>query len=224
MKKTILLWLVLAIACILPTGCSSCQSENTKQEVSDDLSTAKDVLGDIVVVKSDNQGGQLVAENIISTDRQWMFNHYGGEYIYFETEVIFKDCLNATTSTDEILQVRNVFQKVTDMAVGFDVHVFYATTNAYGTVYQKMDGFYVGNNPIKDEEVKLTFKDAYKRLMEANCNKPASRYCVLRKPVGDTKLAHPLYIFGNPKNGLVAVDAVTGDVIPYIGMPLGEWP
>ena len=224
MKKTILLWLVLAIACILPTGCSSCQSENTKQEVSDGLSTAKDVLGEIVVVKSDSQGGQLVAENVISTDRQWMYNNYGGDYKYFETEVIFSGYLNADTSTDEIIQVRNVFQKVTDMTVGYDVHVFYATTNAYGTVYQKMDGFYVGNDPLNDEEVKLTFKDAYKRLMEDNCNKPASRYCVLRKPVGSTKLAHALYIFGNPKNGLVAVDAVTGDVISYVGMPLGEWP
>ena len=226
MKKSILMSMLLIFSITL--GLTSCIPKSKKQEekketVNTELTVAKAVLGDFVVVPAEAQGGSLVAEHVISTDRQWMFVNEGGDYVWFECEVIFKDYLNDAASTGEIAQVRDVFQKVTDKDKGYDVHVFYATTNKDGTVYQKMDGFYLENNPINDEPISLTFKDAYDKLMTANCPKPASKYCVLRKPVWKDQ-TNALYIFGNPKEGMVCVDAVTGETYALFGTPLGEWP
>lgn len=227
MKKFILMGLLLAIVSITAMGCTSCQSTNTKQDgagiqpVEDAqtlLSTAKAVLGEFTVVPVSDNGGQLVAERVISTDREWALLNIGNGYDWFETEVKYAVALNDASQTGEIEQVRNVFQKATDVGDAFNVNVYQAFTTKDGTVYIKDDGFWLEDLPLNDAVVNLTFSQAYEKLMQSNTVKPASKYCVLRKPVGPSPDQHPLYIFGNPHNGVVAVDAVTGKVLSMAGV------
>lgn len=83
---------------------------------------------------------------------------------------------------------------------------------------------------MNDELIKLTYKDAFDRVMATNCPKPHSQHVVLRKELGP-KVANPQYIFGNSSAQLY-VDAVTGEVRDTnpvfeglnLGTPLGEWP
>ena len=52
---------------------------------------------------------------------------------------------------------------------------------------------------------------AYEKMMNANCPKPHSRHCVLRREVGPIADINPQYIFGNDQMQ-VYVDAMTGEV------------
>ncbi len=229
MKKSLIVCLLLAIVSIMATGCSSCQSENKKQEVlgvkPDSakvvLETAKAVLGDFYVEPaSDN--GQLVAERVIAVNRQWMWMNQGKDYVWFETEVEFEKSLKDSTQTGEIKKIRNVFQKVEKSGTGFDVTVWQTYTNKAGTVYKFDKDFWMEDFKLNEVPIKLTFKDAYNRLMETNVPKPDGKFCVFRMPVVPD--SRPIYIFGNMHSDMVAVDAVTGRVSVYLGGPLGEWP
>ena len=97
---------------------------------------------------------------------------------------------------------------------------FYATTHKDVTVYQKMDGIYITGNPLNSEPINYTFKEAYDILKEADIPKPASKYCVLRKPVLASQ-TNAIYIFGNQKDGMTCVDAMTGEVSVVQCGPLG---
>jgi len=77
----------------------------------------------------------------------------------------------------------------------------------------KEHAFWVGDFPLNEEEVKLTFSNAFDRLMETNLPKPHSKYVVLRKELGPIN-ANPQYIFGN-QNYQVYVDAVNGNVTEH---------
>lgn len=233
MKKFIFMGLLLAIVSMMATGCSSCQSENTKQgdvgtqaveDASVQLATAKAVLGDFTAVPAADNAGELVAERVMSTDREWTFLHVGEGYTWFETEVKYAKKLNDPEQTGEIAQIRNIFQKATPVGKGYDVKVYQAITTKAGTVYQDKEGFWIEDYPLNEVKINLTFKEAYDRLMAANITKPDGSYCVLRLPVGPDPDQHPVYIFGNKRAGMVVVDAVTGEVSAYLGAPLGEWP
>ncbi len=231
--KLLMMGLLLAIAGMMTTGCSSCQSANTKQgdaviqqagDAGVQLATAKAVLGDFEVVPADGSAGDLVPEHVMATDREWTFLHVGDGYDWFETEVVYAEKLNAPEQTGEIARIRNIFQKATKVGNGYNVNVYQAITTKEGTVYQSKDGFWIEDLPLNEVKLSLTFGEAFDRLMEANIVKPDGRYCVLRKPVGPVADQHPLYIFGNKKAGMAVVDAVTGAVSAYLGGPLGEWP
>ena len=231
--KIFLMGLLLAIVGMTATGCSSCQSANTKQgdagiqpveDVSAQLATAKAVLGDFTVVPFTSNAGELVPEHVMATDREWTYLNAGDGYDWFETEVVYAEKFNSPEQSRTIARIRNIFQKATPAGKGYDVKVYYAITTKEGTVYQPKDAFWVEDLPLNEVKVNLTFKDAYDRLMAANITKPDGCYCVLRKPVGPNVDQHPLYIFGNKRAGLVFVDAVTGEVSAYLGGPLGEWP
>ncbi len=227
MKKFICC-LMLTIVCYMATGCSSCQSENNKQEemakdsAVSQLETAKAILGDFYVVEANY--GQLVPEHAISLDREWLFLNVGGKYQWFETEVCFERTFSDSLSTFKIEKIRNIFHNVTEVDGGYNVEVFNNITTKDGTIYQRCEGFVLQDYPINDCQINLTFAEAYEKMMNANITKPDGRYCVLRKPVSPNDYQHALYIFGNKKSGLVAVDAVTGDVFLFLGGPLGEWP
>ena len=203
---------MLAIVGIMATGCQSCKSEN-KQEVN-----AEDSL----------KVSELVVENTISADRQYMYNNYGNDYRWYETCILLKDYMDEECD-GTIEGISNIFQYISDIdSTSFDVHV---VLSAYGNgkhVYEVKEGFWVGDSPMNDEAIKLTFKQAFDRLMQSNFPKPHSRHCVLRKEVGPVD-AQPQYIFGNTKAQLY-VDATSGDVTDQnpafkgFGKPLGEWP
>lgn len=229
MKKTLLLS-ILAIACML-IGFTSCDPKAKKQETTEittsslnagqEMGIVKDFFNDLRVVKND---GQLSPEHVAATNRQYMYNQVGGDYILFETEVKYAEKFNDSTHTGNIEQIRNIFQKVTPIDKGFYVEVWQAITKKSGTIYFHQEDFVVGDEPINDVTINLTFEQAHTKLMEANCPKPNGSYCVLRLPITSDPKQNPLYLFGNLKAGMVAVDAVTGNTHAYLGGPLGEWP
>ena len=153
---------------------------------------------------------ELVVENVVSADRQYMFLNYGEDYRWFETCIVLDNYLDADT-TIAIHGISNVFQVVKEEGTSADVTVIsIAHVADTSGIDVREHSFWVGDVVLNEEVIKLTFDDAFNRLMETNIPKPHSRYCVLREEVG-AKDINPQYIFGNDQYQ-VYVDAVTGDV------------
>lgn len=230
MKKLMLFMLSVLFCLVL--GFSSCTSCNNSKDSENTTSLTK---------------SELVVENLISTDRQAMFNKVGGDYRWFETCMMLNDFLDEEND-GSLAEVVNVFQSVVNRNEGFDTEVFKFQHFADGThATDSIHGFWVEDYPLENEAIKLTYKEAYDKLMAVNLPKPHSRYVTLRKQVGP-KECNPQYIFGNLR-AQIYVDAVTGevsDVNPAFGAkslgyaftwatkatkdsvklngPLGEWP
>lgn len=175
----------------------------------------------------------LIVENTISTDKQYMFNKYGKDYRFFESQIVLKDYLNKEND-GTIETITNVFQ-VVDMAEdqkSADVFVVMITHKASGeTVYDVKTGFWIEDEVLNDEAITVKFTQAYANLMATNFPKPYSKHVVLRKEVGP-KEANAQFIFGNTQL-CYFVDAVTGAVsdknpafenVEGFKAPLGEWP
>ena len=107
--------------------------------------------------------------------------------------------------------ISNVFQVVEEKdSSSYDTFVVLAAHTKDATTYEDKKGFWVEDYPLIGDSIKLTYKDAFKRVMETNSPKPHTKNCVLRKPVGPIE-CNPQYVFGNIHVQLW-VDAVTGDV------------
>ena len=173
---------------------------------------------------------ELVVENVVSTDKQDMFLNYKNDYRWYETCIVLKDFMDDENCDGTVSAVSNVFQYLeNETETSADVYVVLYTHTMDTTAVEVKNAFWVGDFPMNDEAIKVTFKEAFDKMMQANCPKPHSRHCVLRKEIGPVD-ANPQYIFGNTE-AQVYVDAVTGDVNPNnpafpkgFQMPLGEWP
>lgn len=201
MKQKIILSL-LALFAVALTGCSSCHSEKAKQTTE-------------TMVKADDSSGVLaeaIVENIVSTDREYIFLHEGKQYDYYETTVMLADYLDAESQDGTIKNVENAFQLKLPMPDG---NICYKNIKAFhvGSYadYAYTYGLWVGDFSLNEENVKLTFRQAFDRVMATNSPKPHSKYCVLRREVGPKPNIHPQYVFGNT-NSQLYVDAVTGEV------------
>ena len=195
-------------------GCQSTPQEEPAQETTE------------VVAKA-----ELVVENLVSMDRQDMFNNYAKDYRWFETCIVLKDFLDSEDCDGTVEGVSNIFQAVVEKDNGADVFVVMYTHTADTSAVQKVNSFWVEDLPMENEAIKLTFKQAFERVMQTNAPKPHSQHVVLRKELGPVA-TNPQYIFGNQRAQLY-VDAVTGEVktsnpvFPEekgFKMPLGEWP
>ncbi len=214
MRKFILSALVFIGAALSIVSCK-CTSEkgNTNQE-----------LGEVETT-------ELIVENIISTDRQAMYLNHAKDYRWYETGIQLKDFLDEEND-GTIEMVVNVFQVVEEYSeTSFDTFVYKYQHFADGTVNEdSIHGFWVEDYPLEEEAIKVTFKEAYEKVMAVNLPKPHTRNIVLRKMVGPVD-ANPQWIFGNLKSQIY-VDAITGEVSDEnpafkglnFGTPLGEWP
>ena len=101
--------LLLATVSIMVTGCSSCQSENKKQDV-------------VINVGNDYDGvveGKLNAENVISLQRQTMYNlSKGVEYRWFETTFELLDYIDSENQDGTIAEITSTFQTIIPMEGG----------------------------------------------------------------------------------------------------------
>ena len=193
--KKVLFTLMAAIAIL--AGVSSCKCTSDKQE------TAEPAV----------EQAELVVENLISTDRQSMYTKHGGDYRWFETGVVLKDFLDEEND-GSIEMVVNVFQVVEHLdSTSFDTFVYKYQHTLEENAEDSVHGFWVEDYPLNDEEITVTFRQAYEHLMETNLPKPHSRQVVLRKEIGPVD-ANPQYIFGNSQ-AQIYVDAVTGEVRNY---------
>jgi hypothetical protein len=172
----------------------------------------------------------LVVDNTISTDREFMFLNYGGDYRWFETCILMKNFMDEETD-GSVEAVTSIFQVVAEVESGcYDTHVIMTVHTLDTSTIEVKEGFWVEDYPLNNEDICISFEEAFTKLMEANCPKPHSKHCVLRKEVGPVS-ANPQYIFGNNKCQ-VYVDATTGDVSTInpvfpdanLNGPLGEWP
>ncbi len=167
----------------------------------------------------------LIVENVISTDREFMFLNFDEDYRWYETCILMQDFMDEDPS-DNVEAVTSIFQIVTERETGFDTQVVMTVCTLDTNTVEVVKGFWVEDFPMNSEEITLTFSEAWNKVMETNCPKPHSRQCVLRKEIGP-KAANPQYIFGNSK-GQIFVDAVTGEVSEHnpviLEGPLGEWP
>ena len=152
----------------------------------------------------------LVVENVTGMDRQKMFQDFGKDYRWFETCIVLKDYLDSEETDGTVTGISNIFQVVVEKDNGADVRVVMFTHVGDSTQVNVANSFWVEDFPMNEDAIKLTFKDAYDRVMAANAPKPHSRQVVLRKEVGPNSI-NPQYIFGNSQAQLY-VDAVTGDV------------
>ena len=65
----------------------------------------------------------LVVENLISMDRQAMYNKVGGDYRWYETCMKLNDFLDEEND-GSLAEVVNVFQAVIDRGQGYDTKVY----------------------------------------------------------------------------------------------------
>ena len=208
--------MLVAVLCMSLVSCNSCKSEKADNATNDTVEA---------VVNNDSA---LVVENVVGLDKQYMFNTYGKDYRWYETCIVLKDFLDKEND-GTITGVSNIFQVVWEKGNGADVNVVMITHVGDSTQVDVKQGFWVEDYPMNDETIKVSFKDAYDKVMAVNLPKPHSRHVVLRKEVGPID-ANPQYIFGNSQ-AQIYVDAVTGAVTDKnpafpadLKMPLGEWP
>ena len=194
--RKIIYCLMLAVSFVL-ASCSGCTEHSEKIIENSNDST---------VIES------LVVEDVISTSRESMFLNYGN-YTWFETCILMKDYMDSETD-GSVEEVTSIFQVVTEETeTGADVHVIIITQTLDTNMIEVKHDFWIEDCPLNNDTIKLTFEDAFLKLMESNYPKPHSKNCVLRREVGPRD-ANPQYIFGNTETQIY-VDAVTGEVSEY---------
>lgn len=151
-----------------------------------------------------NDVEQIVPEQFISTNMEDMFVTYEKNFVWYNTTVVLKDSLNKAEhfnveSINSVFQVNGVIPEV----------VIFNCENEV-TSKTTIKGHWMECFPLNYSDIKLTFKEAYDKLMESNYPKPISRNITLRKAIGPNN-CNPQYIFGNNKYQLF-VDAQTGEV------------
>ena len=152
---------------------------------------------------------ELNVENVTAMDKQQMFLNYGGEYSWFETQILLNNYLDEETDT-LIAGITNVFQVVYMEETSGDAYVVLFSHTPDTSGMEVKYGFWVEDYDMSADSIKVTFKEAYDLMMAVNLPKPHSRHCVLRKELGPRE-ANPQYIFGNSE-AQIYVDAVTGKV------------
>lgn len=210
MKKSIILGLLLAIVSIMATGCTFCQSENTKQET---------VYHDYDGVVQDFTAG---VSHIQALHRQKMYNiiqflkEQGHEialnnYQWRNSLVILNDTVTAENIDNlHIVSIRDVFYYWSNK---FGPQVQYITDHVvYGTqIPYPISDVWIEDRDMSNAPIKLSAEEALTRLKEWNGLLPKDcNFIILRLPVGP-KDCNPQWTFGDVGDVLF-IDAVTGEI------------
>lgn len=155
-------------------------------------------------------GETTTVEQVIANDREHVSLNYGGEYRWFETNVVLKNWLDEEVD-DSVDEIVNIFQVQTVISPTVtDVFVYYYRHAADSLTIDEYHGFIVGDRPLNDDEILVPFKQAYEKVQASNYVKPHSRQVVLRKEPGTVE-ANAQWIFGN-QDAQLYVDTKTGAV------------
>jgi len=223
MKKLMLFMLSVLFTLVLGfSSCTGCKGEAQDNSINKD--TTELFNKDSVVA--------LNVEHAIALDRQTMFNKFGKDYRWYETEILLPEYLNSENVTSDPVMIVNIFQSVVERGKGFDTWVWKFQHFTDGRVLSdSIQGFWIENLPLNDKAIKLKYTEAFDKVMQVNYPKPQSKHVTLRNPVGPIAI-NTQWIFGNI-NEQIWVDAVTGTctnsnpAFPKekgFKMPLGEWP
>ena len=197
MKK--ILFIIGAIAVVIGLsifGFNKCSSKDnsTKTELNSDID------------------GVISVENYIAKDMAVM-DTISSDYVWYETNIKMTGEVD-TLDIPSLDMVSNVFQVITKFSeTSFNTDVYCGKhTGGKDWFDVKKNAFWIEDYDLMPYKGKLiSFTEAFERLKQANCPKPKSAYCCLRKQVGAVD-CNPQYVFGNDQRGLAWVDAVTGAV------------
>lgn len=148
-------------------------------------------------------------EKTVALDKEFMFLNYGSDYRWFETCILLDEFLDEECD-GSVTGVSNIFQAAEVKDDGVDVYVIMSSHTLASSTIEVVHTFWIEDLPMNEEQINLTYRDAFEKVMEVNYPKPHSQHVVLRKELGP-KVANPQYIFGNTQAQLY-VDAVTGEV------------
>lgn len=203
------------------SSCNGC-SKQTADVVLDD--TTEVVVNDTTVA--------LNVENAIAMDRQAMYLAHGGDYRWYETDILLPEFLDADDATSDPVMVVNIFQSIVEKGNGYDTWVYkYQHFNNGEVLTDSVQGFWIENFPIEDKALTVKYAEAWDKMMAVNFKKPHSKHVTLRNPIGPVAI-NTQWIFGNIREQ-IWVDGVTGEcknsnpAFPDgqgFKMPLGEWP
>ena len=214
MKKWICLSLMMAMVCLMATGCSSCQSENKKQEV---------VYHDYDGVVQDFTAG---VSHIQALHRQTMYGliqhlqaeghtiALNGKYQWRNSRVILNDTVTMENIDDlHVVAVNDVFfywDSVKGPMVQYiNSHVKYGVQIPY-----PINDVWIEDADMSEQPVKLSAEQALMRLKEYNGILPKDcNFLTLRYPVGP-KDCNVQWVFGDVYDVLF-IDAVTGEIRDY---------
>lgn len=230
MRKSILLGLLLAIAGIMATGCSSCQPGKQKQ---DESVKTEALYYDYDGVVQDFFAG---VSNIQALHRTTMYALIGsGEYEWRNSQVLLSDVITAET-IDElyVTDINDVFYYWQD---GPWVQFVNSNIDQGLQVPWPIRDVWIEDANLSQCEIRLGAEDVLKKLKEWNGLIPdGARSLTLRLPVGPM-VCNAQWVIGNIGD-VIFVDAVTGDITNWnpafnpsnkpkggdFGKPLGEWP
>ncbi len=229
MKKSILLGLLLAIAGMMVTGCSSCQSEKQKQGES----VSTQIYHDYDGVVLDFTAG---VSHIQALHRQTMNALVNGnQYEWRNSQVLLNDVITAENIDNlHVTDVNDVFYYWQD-----GPWVQYVNSNVKNglQIPWPIQDVWIEDADMSECTINLSAEDVLQILKKWDGLIPdGSKSLVLRLPVGPMQ-CNAQWVIGNIGD-VIFVDAVTGEVTnwnpafnPYkeakggrFGKPLGEWP
>lgn len=183
MKKFYFIFTCILMFCVMSCTCSK------QEEIKEDVKVEDLVKADYAYIDS-------------------LYNHYS----FYEVTAKFENYFDSESTNSIIETLNSVFQVITQIdSTSADVEVLtFAHILGQKDTLIVEHGFWIEDYPMNDENIVITFEEAYNKMMSANCVKPHSKMCVLRKEVGPID-ANVQYIFGN-QQAQVYVDAVTGNV------------
>lgn len=205
MKKSFIFCLLLAIVSIMATGCSSCESENKKQE--SEGANYHDYDG---VVQDFTAG----VSHIQAMHRQTAYTLLNGKkYEWRNTRVIFNDTIDLDALDQlHITDINDVFYYWDEQGPW----VQYVNSNVKGglQIPWPINDVWIEDEDMSESAIKLSCEDALQRLKEYNATTngivPKACFITLRKPVGPLDCS-PQWTIGDAYNVLF-IDAETGQV------------
>ena len=221
MKKFSLFMMGMLFTMLLGfTSCNGCGNQT------------QDVQKDSITLTVSDSTVALNVENAIAMDRQAMYLTHGGDYRWYETDILLPEFMDDENATSDPVMIVNIFQSVVERGNGYDTWVYkYQHFNDGTVLTDSVAGFWVENWPMEDKAIKLTYAEAWDKVQAVNFPTPHSKHVTLRNPIGPVAI-NTQWIFGNIREQ-IWVDAVTGEctnsnpAFPEakgFTMPLGEWP
>lgn len=198
MKKINFITVLLMIVGMMVSGCSSCQSENKKQE-----KLYHDYDGIV-------QDFTANVSQIQAMHKQTMFSLIGsGEYEWRNSRIIFNEVLTFENIDDiYVTDVNDVFCYWDN---GLWIQFINTNVKSGTQVPWPVNDVWVEDDNLDNKPIKLSAEDALERLKEWNGILPKDcSFITLRLPLGP-KPCNAQWVFGSVYDVLF-IDAVTGEI------------
>ena len=151
-------------------------------------------------------------EEIIKTDNAQMKKGFDAdEFKYYESFVTY-DKFFDSGEDNKIIEMCSVFQVLENEkeSGSMDTRIIMFAHRPGSTFIDRKARIFVENYNLCLDSIKITYIQAYEKMMCYKLKKPRSKFCSLRRQYGEVKV-NPQYVFGNASEQIY-VDAITGEV------------